>query len=134
MRQRISGRSALFMQIQVLKGGKVQTQSQRIGRQTLLLGGGGGGGGGCLSLFAAPPPLPCTSPLAAAPPLLLGFAPALSDLALLPLDGFGTGAASELRLQFDHAGADGVSFAAGLVALGPLGPLGDHAVDRWRGE
>lgn len=99
-------------------------------RQTLLLGGGGSC---CLSLFAAPPPLPCTSPLGADPPLLLGFAPALSDLALLPLDGFGAGAASELRLQLDHAGADGVTFAAGLVALGPLGPLGDHAVDRWRG-
>lgn len=94
---------------------------------------GGGGGGGCLSLLAAPPPLPCTSPLAAAPPLLLGFASALSDLALLPLDGFGTGAAAELRLQLDHAGADGVALAAGLVALGPLGPLGDHAVDRWGG-
>lgn len=91
------------------------------------------GGCGRLSLFAASPPLPGASPLADAPPLLLGFAPALSDLALLPLDGFGTGAAPELRLQLDHAGADGVTFAAGLVALGPLGPLGDHAVDRWRG-
>lgn len=95
---------------------------------------GSSGGGGCLSLLAASPPLPCTSPVTAAPPLLLGFAAALSDLALLPLNGFGTGAATELRLQLDHAGADGVTFAARLVALGPVGPVGDHAVDRWGGR
>lgn len=83
----------------------------------------------CLSLFAASPSLSSSSPLPTSS-LLLGFASALSDLALLPLDGLGTRSAPKLGLQFDHAGPNGVSFAAGLVALRPLGPLGDHAVDR----
>lgn len=64
--------------------------------------------------------------------LLPCFGPTLSDLTFLPLDGLWTWTAPELRLQLDHAGPDGVTFTAGLVALRPLGPFRDHAVDGWK--
>lgn len=48
---------------------------------------------------------------------------ALPELALLPLDGFGTGVSSELRLQLHHARPDRVTLPARLIALRPLGPL-----------
>lgn len=59
---------------------------------------------------------------------------ALPELAFLPLDALGTRSASELWLQFDHTGPNGVPFTAGLVALRPLRPLRHHAVDSWKEE
>lgn len=49
--------------------------------------------------------------------LLNRFSPTLPELALLPLDGLRTIAASKLWLHFDHTGPNGVSFTTGLVAL-----------------
>lgn len=42
---------------------------------------------------------------------------ALPDLTLLPLDGFGAGVSSELRLQHYGACPDGVTLPAGLITL-----------------
>lgn len=88
--------------------------------------------GRCISaLFTSSPSLSSSNTTSSS---RLLFISTLPDLARLPLDGLGTSPAPELRLQFDHTGSDGVSFTAGLVALRPLGPLGDHAVDGWEEE
>lgn len=42
---------------------------------------------------------------------------ALPDLTLLPLDGFGAGVSSKLRLQLHHAFPDRMTFPAGLITL-----------------
>lgn len=78
--------------------------------------------------FTVPPSLSSTSSF-----LLPCFRRTLSDFAPPPLNGFWAGATPEPRLQLHHAGPDGVAFAAGLVALAPLGPVGDGAVNSWVG-
>lgn len=65
--------------------------------------------------------------------LLFSFGSALSDFAFLPLNGFWARITPKLWLQLDHAGPDGVAFPTGLVALIPLGPIRDHAVNGWIG-
>lgn len=65
--------------------------------------------------------------------LLFSFGSALSDFAFLPLNGFWARVTPKLWLQLDHAGPDCVAFPAGLVALVPLRPIRDHAVDGWIG-
>lgn len=62
----------------------------------------------------------------------LSLSGAFPELALLSLDGLGTSSPPKLRLQLDHTGANGVSFPTGLVALGPLRPLWDHAVNSFK--
>ena len=87
-------------------------------------------GGDLLLALLAPPLLP----LLLASPLLLRAAlaaAALPHLALLPLHRLGAGLPAELRLQLDHAVADHVALAAGLVAVGALGPVGQQAVCGW---
>lgn len=55
----------------------------------------------------------------------------LPNLTLLPLDGFGTGVSSKLRLQLHHACPDRMTLPTGLIALWPLSPLCHDAVDGW---
>ena len=86
----------------------------------------------CGDLLAASSLLaPSLLPLLLASLLLLRAAlatAALPHLALLPLDGLGAGVPAELGLQLYNAVADHVALAAGLVAVGPLGPVGQQAV------